>query len=123
MKTIFHLLESHRKLFLILAFLRIASNIKLISSFFLKIEWFDHSSIRNRSQSICRIVSVYRVLQMQGGGHADVLMYFKCPPTQQVQCPVNAYLYSMFCQQIITEILNTPGRIFRAHCEMVNRFA
>jgi len=28
---------------------------------------------------------------MQGGGHADVLMYFKCPPTQQVQCPVNAY--------------------------------
>jgi len=31
----------------------------------------------NRSQSICRIVSVYRVLPMQGGGHADVLMYFK----------------------------------------------
>ena len=45
----------------------------------------------NRSQSICRIVSVYRVLQMQGGGHADVLMYFKCPPTQQVQYPVNGY--------------------------------
>jgi len=36
--------------------------------------------ISNRSQSICQIVSVYRVLQMQGGGHADVLMYFKCPP-------------------------------------------
>jgi len=34
---------------------------------------------------------------MQGGGHADVLMYFKCPPTQQVQYPVNGYevfLYS-----------------------------
>jgi len=30
---------------------------------------------------------------MQGGGHADVLMYFKCPPTQQVQYPVNAYDY------------------------------
>jgi len=45
----------------------------------------------NRSQSICRIVSVYRVLQMQDGGHADVLMYFKCPPTQQVQYPVNGY--------------------------------
>jgi len=47
--------------------------------------------ISNRSQSICRIVSGYRVLQMQGGGHADVLMYFKCPPTQQVQYPVNGY--------------------------------
>jgi len=30
---------------------------------------------------------------MQGGGHADVLMYFKCLPTQQVQCPVNAYRF------------------------------
>ena len=50
----------------------------------------------NRSQSICRIVSVYRVLQMQGGGHADVLMYFKCPPTQQVQYPVNGYEFFRF---------------------------
>jgi len=37
----------------------------------------------------------YRVLQMQGGGHADVLMYFKCPPTQQVQYPVNAYKFKI----------------------------
>ena len=29
-----------------------------------------------------RAVSVYRVLQMQGGGHVDVLMYFKCLTTQ-----------------------------------------
>ena len=53
------------------------------------------SLFRNRSQSICRIVSVYRVLQMQGGGHADVLMYFKCPPTQQVPYPVNGYIISL----------------------------
>jgi len=52
-----------------------------------------HPFFYNRSQSIYRIVSVYRALQMQGGGHADVLMYFKCPPTQQVQYPVNAYLF------------------------------
>jgi len=30
---------------------------------------------------------------MQGGGHADVLMYFKCPPTQQMQYPVNGYAF------------------------------
>ena len=28
---------------------------------------------------------------MPGTGHADVLAYFKCPVTQQVWCPVNAY--------------------------------
>ena len=28
---------------------------------------------------------------MQGTGHADVLLYFKCPVTQQMWCPVNAY--------------------------------
>jgi len=33
------------------------------------------------------------MLQMQGGGHTDVLIYFKCPPTQQVQYPVNAYVF------------------------------
>jgi hypothetical protein len=37
------------------------------------------------------IVSVYRVLQMQGVGRADVLLYFKCPTTKQMLCPVNAY--------------------------------
>ena len=37
------------------------------------------------------IVSVYRVPQMQGVGRADVLLYFKCPTTKQMRCPVNAY--------------------------------
>ena len=37
------------------------------------------------------IVSVYRVLQMQDVGRADVLLYFKCPTTKQMRCPVNAY--------------------------------
>ncbi len=54
----------------------------------------------NRSQG-CRvrcasnhlIVSVYRVPQMQGVGRADVLLYFKCPTTKQMRCPVNAYLF------------------------------
>jgi hypothetical protein len=31
------------------------------------------------------------VLQMQGVGRADVLLYFKCPTTKQMRCPVNAY--------------------------------
>jgi len=44
-------------------------------------------------------VSVCRVPQRQGGGYADVLMYFKCPSTQQVRCPVNAYLNSKFTDQ------------------------
>jgi len=37
------------------------------------------------------MVSVYRVPQMQGVGCADVLLYFKCPTTMQMRCPVNAY--------------------------------
>jgi hypothetical protein len=37
------------------------------------------------------IFSVYRVPQMQGVGRADVLLYFKCPTTKQMRCPVNAY--------------------------------
>ena len=37
------------------------------------------------------IVSVYRVPQMQGVGHADVHLYFKCPTTKQMRCPVNTY--------------------------------
>jgi hypothetical protein len=37
------------------------------------------------------MVSVYGVPQVQGTGHADVLLYFKCPVTQQMRCPVNAY--------------------------------
>jgi len=37
------------------------------------------------------IVSVCRVPQMQGVGRADVLLYFKCPTTRQMRCPVNAY--------------------------------
>jgi hypothetical protein len=32
------------------------------------------------------------VPQMQGVGRADVLLYFKCPTTQQMRCAVNAYL-------------------------------
>ncbi|MEN8690781.1 MAG: hypothetical protein AB1Z20_11815, partial [Desulfobacterales bacterium] len=28
---------------------------------------------------------------MQGVGRADVLLYFKCPTTMQMLCPVNAY--------------------------------
>jgi hypothetical protein len=28
---------------------------------------------------------------MQGVGRADVLLYFKCPTTKQMRCPVNAY--------------------------------
>ena len=30
---------------------------------------------------------------MQGVGPADVLLYFKCPTTEQMRCPVNAYLF------------------------------
>jgi hypothetical protein len=52
----------------------------------------------NRSQG-CKVrcasnhllVSVYRVPQMQGVGRADVLLYFNCPTTKQMRCPVNAY--------------------------------
>jgi hypothetical protein len=33
-----------------------------------------------------------RVPQMQGVGRADGLLYFKCPATKQMRCPVNAYL-------------------------------
>ena len=29
---------------------------------------------------------------MQGVGCADVLLYFKCPTTNQMRCPVNAYI-------------------------------
>ena len=54
--------------------------------------------IRNRSQgckvrcaSNHQIVGVYRLPQMQGVGRADVLLYFKCPTTKQMRCPVNAY--------------------------------
>jgi len=54
--------------------------------------------LRNRSQG-CKvrcasnhlIVRDYRVPQMQGVGHADDLLYFKCPTTKQMRCPVNAY--------------------------------
>jgi hypothetical protein len=28
---------------------------------------------------------------MQGVGYADVLLYFECPTTKQMGCPVNAY--------------------------------
>jgi hypothetical protein len=28
---------------------------------------------------------------MQGTGHADVQLYFKCPVTRQMGCPVNVY--------------------------------
>jgi hypothetical protein len=53
---------------------------------------------RNRSQG-CKvrcasnhlIVRVYRVLQMQGVGRVDVLLYFKCPTTKQMRCTVNPY--------------------------------
>ena len=31
------------------------------------------------------------VRQMHGVGCADVLLYFKCPTTKQMRCPVNAY--------------------------------
>ena len=31
---------------------------------------------------------------MQGVGRADVLLYFKCPTTRQMRCPVNAYAVS-----------------------------
>jgi hypothetical protein len=37
------------------------------------------------------MVSAYRVLQLQGFGHADVLLYFKYPLTRQMRCPVNDY--------------------------------
>ena len=30
--------------------------------------------------------------QMQGVGCADVHLYFKCPTTKQMRCPVNAYV-------------------------------
>jgi hypothetical protein len=32
---------------------------------------------------------------MQGVGRADVLLYFKCPTTKQMQCPVNVYRISV----------------------------
>jgi len=37
------------------------------------------------------IVSVYKVPQMRGTGRADVLLFFKCPTTKQMWCPVTAY--------------------------------
>ncbi|MEA1991829.1 MAG: hypothetical protein U9N58_06500 [Thermodesulfobacteriota bacterium] len=44
-----------------------------------------------------RTVSVYRVLQMRGGGYADVLPVLQMPDlpagrqaTKQMRCPVNA---------------------------------
>jgi hypothetical protein len=36
-------------------------------------------------------VRVYRVPQMQGVGHADVTLWFKCPTTKQMRCPLKAY--------------------------------
>ncbi|MEA1867404.1 MAG: hypothetical protein U9N19_04795 [Thermodesulfobacteriota bacterium] len=46
-----------------------------------------------------RNVTVYRVLQMRGGGYADVLPVLQVPDlpagrqaTKQMQCPVNAYV-------------------------------
>ena len=53
---------------------------------------------------------------MQGVGRADVLLYFKCPTTKQIRCPVNAYV--SFCRAkrswrpfgpILT---NTPRKLF-----------
>jgi hypothetical protein len=38
-----------------------------------------------------RVVSIYRVVQMQGVGRTDVTLYFKCPTIKQMRCPVNAY--------------------------------
>jgi RimJ/RimL family protein N-acetyltransferase len=35
---------------------------------------------------------------MQGTGHADVRLYFKCPVTQQMRCPVNAYNWREFME-------------------------
>jgi hypothetical protein len=29
---------------------------------------------------------------MQGVGHAEDLLYFKCPTKKQMRCPENAYL-------------------------------
>jgi hypothetical protein len=37
------------------------------------------------------IVGVYSVVMLQGVWRADVLLYFKCPTTKQMRCPVNAY--------------------------------
>ena len=58
----------------------------------------DFQKNSNRSQG-CKvrcasnhlIVSGYKVPQVQGVGRADVLLYFKCPATKQMRCPVNAY--------------------------------
>ena len=56
------------------------------------IKIFNHSQdCKVRWASNHLIVSVYRVPQMQGVGHAGVLLYFKCPTTKQMRCPVNAY--------------------------------
>jgi hypothetical protein len=41
------------------------------------------------------IISVYRFQQMQGGGRADDLLYFKCPTTKQMRCLVRAYKSGM----------------------------
>jgi hypothetical protein len=32
---------------------------------------------------------------MQDVGRADDLLYFKCPITKQMRCPVNAYVFSV----------------------------
>ena len=37
---------------------------------------------------------------MQGVGRADVLLYFKCPTTKQMRCPVNAYKASAASHQM-----------------------
>jgi len=44
-----------------------------------------------RCNSSNQKVSVCSVPQVQGVGRADVLLYFKCPTTKQMRCPVNAY--------------------------------
>ena len=59
-------------------------------------------------------VSVYRVPQMQGVGHADVLSYFKCPTTKQMRCAVNAY---HFCY-----VIPNPSRCYDINSDSIFQF-
>ena len=57
-------------------------------------------------------VSAYRVQQMQSVGHADDLLYFKCPTKKQMRCPANTYGSCMKRKDLIKEL--EKNRLYNA---------
>ena len=69
------------------------------------------------------VVSIYRVTQMQGVGRADVLLYFKCPTTKQMRCPVNAYHVFNTLSDIIIRYQTSPfSPAAKIRLQVGNRF-